>query len=255
MGGTSGPPPPTTTTTTTNGTNTIVGQNSSFSGTYSSSALTSINSKLITLNGSLTIIDSLINLAPPSGLTNEVNSGIYIDINTTSTSKTKYSGLIRQNNTENILGSSYWYLFDSNGINTSGDCPKLTTDNAVGAILQVGTVLSTSDERLKVNIETIENTLESISNLRGVRYDWKDGHGKREVGVIAQELRTEYPELVFEDNLGFLTVDYPKLTAVLIEGIKEMKKDMDTIKESLKRKPRQNKKNKEMEKEPRVKKV
>ena len=241
MGGTSGPPPPTTTTTTTNGTNTIVGQNSSFSGTYSSSALTSINSKLITLNGSLTIIDSLINLAPPSGLTNEVNSGIYIDINTTSTSKTKYSGLIRQNNTENILGSSYWYLFDSNGINTSGDCPKLTTDNAVGAILQVGTVLSTSDERLKVNIETIENTLESISNLRGVRYDWKDGHGRKEIGVIAQDIEKEYPELIHKDDSGYLTVDYPKLSGVLIEGIKCLNKKIDYLEsrlEKLEEKPK-----------------
>jgi len=129
------------------------------------------------------------------------------------------------------MGRSYWYLFDSNGIDDKQTlCPNLTPANSVGAILQVGTVLCTSDERLKVNIETIENTLESISNLRGVRYDWKDGHGKREVGVIAQELRTEYPELVFEDNLGFLTVDYPRLTGVLLQGVKELNNDIKNLK-------------------------
>jgi hypothetical protein len=248
MGGTSGPPPPvitTTTNTTTNiTTNTIVGQNASFSGTYSSGTLTSINSNSIiigsnssgiTINGNLTIADSLINLAP-SGLTNDVNSGIYININTkTTTRPAKYTGLIRQNNTDNTLGSSYWYLFDSNEVNSSGDCPKLTTDNAVGAILQVGTILSTSDERLKVNIETIENTLESISNLRGVRYDWKDGHGRKEIGVIAQDIEKEYPELIHKDDSGYLTVDYPKLSGVLIEGIKGLNKKIDCLESRLKK--------------------
>ena len=95
----------------------------------------------------------------------------------------------------------------------------------------------------------------TMRKLKGVCYTWKDGHGGKEIGVIAQDIQAQFPELVSTNKDNFLTVDYPKLTAVLIEGIKEMKKDMDTIKESLKRKPRKNKKNKEMEKEPRVKKV
>jgi hypothetical protein len=43
------------------------------------------------------------------------------------------------------------------------------------------------------------------------------------VGVIAQEIQAVYPELVREGGNGFLSVDYPKLTAVLIESIKELK--------------------------------
>lgn len=188
--------------------------------------------------------DSLINLAP-SGLTSEINTGIYVNINS---NETKYTGLIRQNNIDNTLGSSYWYLFDSKSINNSVNgeyCPSLTTNDSVGAILQVGTVLSTSDERLKVNINTIDNALESIINLRGVKYNWKDGHGRREIGVIAQEIEKEYPELIHKDENGFLTVDYPKLSGVLIEGIKELNKKIDYLTSKIDKPKRKTKSKKE----------
>jgi hypothetical protein len=71
--------------------------------------------------------------------------------------------------------------------------------------------------------------LEKISRFRGVRFDSKEtadvnkGDG-RYIGVIAQELEKEYPELVFGDKkTGLKAVAYDKLTAVLIEAVKEMK--------------------------------
>ena len=87
-----------------------------------------------------------------------------------------------------------------------------------------------SDERLKDDIQTIENATEKVSKLRGVSYTWNDGSrkGEREIGVIAQEVEQVVPEIVHEKKLPFVgdetykTVDYEKLVALLIESNKEL---------------------------------
>ena len=52
----------------------------------------------------------------------------------------------------------------------------------------------------------------------------------RQIGVIAQDLEKVYPELVSIQPGGFKAVDYPKLTAVLIEAVKEQQKTIETLK-------------------------
>ena len=82
-----------------------------------------------------------------------------------------------------------------------------------------------SDARLKKDIVPLEGALDKIDSIRGVHYHWIDASQSqsRQVGVIAQEIQAAYPELVMEGGNGFLSVDYPKLTAVLIQSIKELK--------------------------------
>ena len=46
--------------------------------------------------------------------------------------------------------------------------------------------------------------------------------GKKDIGVIAQEVEKIFPEIVETRENGYKAVDYPKLTAVLIESIKEL---------------------------------
>jgi hypothetical protein len=84
---------------------------------------------------------------------------------------------------------------------------------------------SASDVRLKKNVVPLEGALDKIDAIRGVQYHWIDTEQSesRQVGVIAQEIQAVYPELVMEGGNGYLSVDYPKLTAVLIESIKELK--------------------------------
>jgi hypothetical protein len=138
------------------------------------------------------------------------------------------------------------YVNIGNGImqlGLDGDEKKVSISSNVYA----PALFSTSDERLKMDIELLENCLEKIDKLKGVSYTWRDGHGGKEIGVIAQDIKAQFPELVSTNKDNFLTVDYPKLTAVLLEGMKEMKKEVDAIKESLKRKQRQHKKNKDEE--------
>jgi hypothetical protein len=90
------------------------------------------------------------------------------------------------------------------------------------------TAYSTSDERLKDNIQLISNPIEKVQQLRGVEFDWNDKSmfkaGKHDYGVIAQDVEKVLPELVKETHTGYLGVDYDKMIGLLIEVVKEQEK-------------------------------
>ena len=56
--------------------------------------------------------------------------------------------------------------------------------------------------------------------------------GKKEVGVIAQEIQKTIPEVVSEDNKGYLSVSYGNIVGVLIEAIKELKAEIEDLKKN-----------------------
>jgi hypothetical protein len=95
---------------------------------------------------------------------------------------------------------------------------------------------SNSDARIKENIEPIKYALDIISQIRGVKFNFKkDAHPEyelptdRQVGVIAQEVEAVIPELVIEDYTGIKSVAYDKLTAVLIEAVKEQQQMIEEM--------------------------
>ncbi len=79
-----------------------------------------------------------------------------------------------------------------------------------------------SSRRWKTNIQTLHGALERVEQLRGVSYDLK-ANGKHEVGVIAEEVGAVVPEVVTWEKNGkdAQSVDYTRLTALLIEATKE----------------------------------
>ncbi len=94
---------------------------------------------------------------------------------------------------------------------------------------------SPSDIRLKENIKTLTEVIEKLKEVRGVEFDWKiladnpmknSGH---DLGIIAQELQKVYPGLVHEREDGYLTVDYAKLSAVLLQAFKEQQIQIDLM--------------------------
>tara|TARA_B100000123_G_scaffold271816_1_gene252594 strand:+ start:13 stop:1320 length:1308 start_codon:yes stop_codon:yes gene_type:complete len=98
----------------------------------------------------------------------------------------------------------------------------LTFDmSEAGAATFNNDVTAFSDARLKDNIETLENGLQKIEQLRGVTYT-RDN--KESIGVIAQEVEKILPEIVktADDEMGTKSVDYSRITAVLIEAVKEL---------------------------------
>lgn len=101
-----------------------------------------------------------------------------------------------------------------------------------------------SDAALKTNVEVIENALEKVEAIRGVSYDWNtDGLAlgltdAKQIGVIAQEVEAVIPELVCDSaHEGYKTVKYDKLTALLIEAVKELSAKVKTLEAQLGGKP------------------
>ena len=110
----------------------------------------------------------------------------------------------------------------------------------IGNIALTGNVVALTDTKLKTNIAPIENALETIGSLSGVSYDWKQDadsryrlSNQRQIGLLAHEVEAVLPELVSHDANGNRMVAYNKLTAVLIEAIKELKAENDLLKKRL----------------------
>ena len=91
-----------------------------------------------------------------------------------------------------------------------------------------------SDRNLKTNIEPMTGALEKVQALNGYTFTYKRD-GRESAGVIAQEVQQVMPTAVTvqEDGIqdtGFLTVQYDQLHAVLIEAIKELKAEIEALK-------------------------
>ena len=81
-----------------------------------------------------------------------------------------------------------------------------------------GNVTVSSDMRLKDNIYTLGNTMSDILKLDGKSYTRE---GRKEIGLLAQDVELVYPELVSSDAKGMLSVNYQALSAILINGVKD----------------------------------
>ena len=125
----------------------------------------------------------------------------------------------------NSAGTQYLLFTSSSG--TGNKTVRIDTGltyNADTNVLIVG-----SDERWKDNIQTIDNPLEKVQQLRGVTYEWKDS-GERTYGLIAQEVEKVLPELVNTDEDGYKGVGYQNMVSILIEAVKEQQTQIDALK-------------------------
>lgn len=87
-----------------------------------------------------------------------------------------------------------------------------------------------SDVRLKSNIRPIENALDMINQMNGVSYRM-NRDDKNSFGFIAQEVRHVIPEIVESDPNGYMTISYIELIPFLVESIKRLNREIDTLKE------------------------
>lgn len=82
---------------------------------------------------------------------------------------------------------------------------------------------STSSERYKTNISRLENSLNILSCLEGVKYNPKHNLNTQEVGLIAERVNTVLPQVVYKNLDGQPEgVDYNRIVAVLINAINEL---------------------------------
>ena len=109
-------------------------------------------------------------------------------------------------------------------VDSNKDASGFRNITATGTV-QGAEVTATSDERLKSDIQTIDNALDKVMNMRGVSYIKQAEKG---VGVIAQEIEKVLPEVVTDGE--YKSVAYGNIVGVLIEAIKEQQKQIDELK-------------------------
>lgn len=122
--------------------------------------------------------------------------------------------------------------FGSLGVGTtaSGTSGEIRATNNITAFF--------SDDRLKTRLGNIENALEMLSTLNGFYYEPNEtaqslGYKvKREVGLSAQEVQKILPEIVVPAPISdeYLTIHYDKIIPLLVESIKQLKREVDELK-------------------------
>jgi hypothetical protein len=104
------------------------------------------------------------------------------------------------------------------------------------------TAYSTSDKRLKEEVKAINNASDIIDKLRPVSFKWNDKakelnpnkNNKLNYGLIAQEVEEVIPSIVHPIYNGeYKSIDYIQLIAILIQSNKEMRKEIDRLKEQI----------------------
>jgi hypothetical protein len=90
-----------------------------------------------------------------------------------------------------------------------------------------------SSRRWKTNVRPIDRALEKVMQLNGVSYEWIE-NGKHDIGFIAEDVGQVIPEVVaYEENgVDAKSVDYARLTALLIEAVKEQQKSIESYEKS-----------------------
>ena len=112
--------------------------------------------------------------------------------------------------------------------------------NVQGQACATGGFSCSSDVRLKTNVKPLTNVLEKLAKIQGVSFEWNDLYrtlgpiekDRRQIGVIAQEVESVFPELVSSDG-RYKAVDYGRLTSVLLEGLKELKVENETLRQKV----------------------
>ena len=184
------------------------------------SALTSLNGSQITSG----------TIPGDRGVTSGSTSSSFIEYNgTTSTAGQFDGGTTNPSSTTRLNYDGYFYatrLYSDSAIVGSA----VTIDSSgivVTGIVTATDFNSTSDARLKTNVQVIEDPLEKVQQINGVSFNWiKDN--KPSMGVIADNIQEVLPELVSDTDPK--TVNYNGLIGLLIECVKQQQEEINTLK-------------------------
>ena len=153
-----------------------------------------------------------------------------------------------QNSGSNVFGQTYPdFKIKMKNSDNGSYVSKFTFLGNGNASFNGSLTQNSSDIRLKENIQPITNSLEKVKSLSGFTYNWNKtaqdlgfkggGHDELQVGLSAQDVEKIQPEIVKPapvDNT-YKTIQYEKLVPLLVEAIKELKANVETLEsESLK---------------------
>jgi hypothetical protein len=135
------------------------------------------------------------------------------------------------------------YVNRTNGKVYGGICTSTGSNVEVFFVKGNGDVWSKtnyyySDQNLKENIDSLQNSLNKIKQLKGVKYNFKSsfvGQGPvvTELGLLAQDVEAVIPEAVAVNDKGIKGIAYQNLIPVLIEAIKELDAKNTKLQEDL----------------------
>ena len=127
-----------------------------------------------------------------------------------------------------LTGVASTTILEDAGINTAGT--STFTNILATGIATAANFDSTSDIRLKTNIEVIQDPLAKVIQIEGVSFNWKQDN-RPALGVIADQVQQILPQLVHGDDPK--TVNYNGLIGLLIEAVKEQQTQIDELKSKL----------------------
>ena len=219
----------------------------SASPTASTTGLNAFNFRGGGYNGTSLQIGAIMTMHPGSTWSG-TNQEMVMDFYTTPVNTTAVQGVVRITSGGGIqignvsgndpglggiyaVGATIKFTALANVATTSALCYNTGT----GLLTYDGTVgtCTVSDERLKNMGERIPDALEKLLKINGVYYTWKTpgkGEEGRQIGVGAQTVEKVFPELVQTDSDGRKSADYQRLTAPIIEALRELKADNDNLK-------------------------
>jgi hypothetical protein len=156
-----------------------------------------------------------------SSIQTQLNSKLGNTVNAWQTSSEGDQRIYFANSGETILKADGSHLFR----NAADTVVVELTSAGIGRFDNDVVAFYSSDENLKENIKEIQSPLERLSKIRGVTFDWNDkqeAYEGSDIGVIAQEVAKQFPELTTIRSDGYMAVKYEKLTAVLIAAVNEL---------------------------------
>jgi hypothetical protein len=129
--------------------------------------------------------------------------------------------------TSNTANNQFMIGSDSFPINEI----KVIQANGTQCIINLTGLGCTSDERLKTNIQDLNNSvLDDLVKVRTVTYNWKaNPSGDPMIGFLAQDLEQYFPQLVNTDGNGYKTVNYAVMTPILTEAVRELNLKINNI--------------------------
>lgn len=156
--------------------------------------------------------------------------------------------LPNQNGKHNYLALAYGSLFYKGGTSSTSQWKEILTSVKVGninffnntnitlggdfvaqSVFSLNNITAFSDKKIKTNINEIGSVLNKLDKIETYSYE---KFGNKEIGVLAQEVQKQFPDLVKEtthEKEKLLTVDYFGLTGILLKAIKELKERVDKI--------------------------
>lgn len=162
-----------------------------------------------------------------------IAGNIYNGGNIVSSGNGTFTGTMAINSSTGSSSYSSGALVVSGGVGVGGALYVSSVINCGNDI----TAWYSSDENLKTNITAIENALDKIDAIGGDMFDWNEtalamypDRTQRDIGLIAQKVLAQQPELVTKRENGYLAVNYEKTVALLMQGVKELRAEVKALK-------------------------